>query len=195
MDSAEDVKLRMKQRQLEKRRLARLWFYWHLAVFFLLNLLSSATYLLYSLIEGHWLYPWLLWPLAPLGALLGCHYLAVFVLGEDFRLGLIARELQKQGLLNSSGPYGAQYLKAYTQAEQKMRSKLRLYWHLAISVTLTLLSVVCYVLTSWTSGSWYYPWIVWVIEGLAAIFLCHLLWFVLYWGSARQNRIGKGLNT
>lgn len=195
MDNTFNAKLRVKQQQLERKKLIKLVFYWHLAVFLLLNFLGTVSYLIYSLVVGEWLYPWLLWLLAGLSALLAVHYLAVFVLGEDARLKMIAKELYRQGILNQTGSYGAQYLKAYTQAERKMRAKVGLYWHLAISIILNLLCLISYLLTSWTIGSWYYPWFIWVIEGLAAIFVCHLLWVVLYWVSFGHGRMGKGLNT
>ncbi len=79
----------------ERRVKARAGFYWHLAVYLVVNSFLFGIYLVNSLVMGWFSYPWFLWPLAGWGIGLLLNFLAVFIMPDspERRQQMIAREL------------------------------------------------------------------------------------------------------
>lgn len=79
---------------------AKIGFYWHLAVYLVINAFLFGIYLVNSLVLDWFGYPWFLWPLAAWGIGLIFHSLAVFVFPDSpaRRQQMIARELGRLNL-------------------------------------------------------------------------------------------------
>ncbi|MBN9387661.1 MAG: 2TM domain-containing protein [Chloroflexi bacterium] len=54
---------------------------------------------------------------------------------------------------------------AYRQAEIRVKAKMGFYWHLVTYLVVNGFLTVIYLVTSWTGGGFYYPWIIWPIAG------------------------------
>jgi hypothetical protein len=84
-------------RQAERRVRARVKFFWHLAIFLVVNSCLFGLYLENSL-ETNWFgYPWFLWSLGTWGFFLMLRFLRVFVFPDspERRQQMITRELDR----------------------------------------------------------------------------------------------------
>jgi len=181
------------QRRAECKVRAKLGFYWHLILYGVLNSLCLINYLVNSLMLGNWQYFWLPWSFTILSSFLLCHYLAVFVFNDKFRMKMIAEELYRVGAVDKNGVYDNKYLQAYRQAERKMVAKIGFYWHGVGYLIANFLCWLTYVVTSLQLGMWYYPWSIWATAGLTAGLFCHFMWLVLFWGNFRQRLLSDEL--
>ncbi|MBN9387682.1 MAG: 2TM domain-containing protein [Chloroflexi bacterium] len=84
-------------RYAERRVRARVRFFWHLAIYLMVNAFLFAIYLVDSLALNWFGYPWFLWPLGVWGFLLMLRFLRVFVFPDSpaYREQMIARELER----------------------------------------------------------------------------------------------------
>lgn len=182
-------------RRAARRVQALKGFYWHLGLFIILNVLTGSAYLFDSLGSGGWHYPWLVWPFIVTSAVLFCHFMAVFVFWEGYRLRVIERELKKlnistpdfQQLCKDGRRFSDEYFVAYRRASGKMKARLGLYWHLVGAGIANVLCISTYVVTSLMAQNWYYPWWIWVFAATGAATLAHYLWVAIFYNESLKH--------
>lgn len=193
-------------REAERRAARRVkfiqGFYWHLGLFIILNVLINCAYVFDSLASGGWHYPWIVWPVIVTCAVLFCHFLAVFVFWEGYRLRQIERELQRSGIktpdIDQQSDKGGrcfsdEYFAAYRRASGKIKARLGLYWHLVGTGIANVLCLSTYLVTALMAGSWYYPWFVWVFATTGAAWLAHYLWVSIFYGNSYKHLFEREL--
>lgn len=82
---------------------------------------------------------------------------------------------------------------AYRQADRRVKAKLGFYWHLASYLVVNGFLITIYLLTSWASDGFYYPWFVWPLLGWGIGLLFNFLAVYLFpdTPASRQRMIEK----
>jgi hypothetical protein len=97
-------------RMAEKRVKEKVGFYWHLASYLVVNGFLVAIYLLTSMANGDFYYPWPIWPMLGWGIGLLLHFLGVFVFPDtpEARQRMVQKELDRWGVTPPPAPMTTQ---------------------------------------------------------------------------------------